>query len=128
MLPESKLIKNQVKNYSRTYQKDDQDYHIKVQVQHDDKCGNGHNTFNITGTLYDAYGDRRDGTVTLKSGRRLFASCFGGLHEEIAYAIPELEPYLKWHSMTTDGPLHYPDTPVYLAGTRDHNGLRVGEV
>ena len=49
------------------------------------------------------------------------------MHDEIAKHFPELAPFIKWHSVSTDYPLHYYQNTVYHAGDRDHWGLRKGE-
>ncbi len=41
---------------------------------------------------------------------------------------PSLAPLIKWHLTSTDGPMHYASNTVYMAGDRDHHGLREGEV
>jgi len=82
------------------------DQYVKVFVSFDDKCRNGHETFSITG------GTRHTG---------------GCIHDTISEAFPELEPLIKWHLVSTDGPMHYVGNTIYLAGDRDHWGLRKGE-
>lgn len=77
---------------------------ITATVRHDDSCRNGHNTFSITGTLASPKGKVTAG---------------GCLHTEIAEAFPELKPYLKWHLMSTDGPLHYVENTLYWLGWRN---------
>lgn len=74
---------------------------IKAKVRFDDECGNGHNTFSITGDIYIP--GRRD----IEAG--------GCLHKEIAEHFPELAPFIKWHLCSTDGPLHYIANTVYHA-------------
>lgn len=86
---------------------------IKAIVRFDDECGNGHNSFTVTGEIYIP-------------GRRDCEAC-GMLHEEIAKYFPQLEPLLKWHLCSTDGPMHYIGNTMYLAGDRDCWGLRKGE-
>ena len=100
---------------------------IIAEVRHDDECGNGHNTFSITGTIYTT--DRQPGeeTVTHKDGRKLWSNCGGCIHDEIAKHFPELAPLIKWHLTSTDQPMHYVANAVYLAGDRDCNGRRKGE-
>lgn len=51
----------------------------------------------------------------------------GRMHEEIAKYFPELEPLIKWHLCSQEGPLHYITNTVYLAGNRDENGLVEGQ-
>ena len=84
---------------------------LVVELRFDDECSNGHNTFSATATLYE--------------NQQWVAG--GCLHEEIVKWFPELAPLLKWHLTSTDGPMHYVANTVYLAGDRDHNGLREGE-
>jgi hypothetical protein len=79
---------------------------IKAEVRYDDRCCNGHNTLSITGTIYIP--GRRD----IEAG--------GCLHDAIAKHFPELEPFIKWHLVSTDGPMHY------LSNTRYH--LEQGKV
>lgn len=67
---------------------------IKVNIQYDDNCGNGHNTFSITGETRD-------------SG--------GCIHDEIAERFPELAKFIKWHLVSSDGPLHYVANSLYHA-------------
>ncbi len=86
---------------------------IKAEVRFDDSCRNGHNSFAITGEIYIP-------------GRRDCEAC-GCLHEEIAKAFPELEPFLKWHGCAADEPMHYVGNTVYHASDRDCWGLRKGE-
>jgi hypothetical protein len=75
---------------------------IKAEVRFDDQCGNGHNTFAITGEIY-------------KPGRRDCEAC-GMLHKEIAEHFPELAPFIKWHLTSTDGPMHYVANTLYWLG------------
>jgi hypothetical protein len=86
---------------------------IVATVRWGDDCGNGHNTFSITGE------------ITSPDGKRFISG--GCIHEEIARFFPKLAPYLKWHLCGSNGPLHYLANTLYLAGDRDHNGLRAGE-
>lgn len=89
---------------------------ICAEVRFDDTCGNGHNTFAITGTVRTPEASRR-GDI---------AAC-GCLHDDISRVFPELVGLIKWHLTSTDGPMHYIANTVYMAGDRDHNGLRAGE-
>lgn len=73
---------------------------LKAVVRFDDRCGNGHNTFSITGTEYDTTKEE----FGIKRGRLLASGC---LHELIAKAFPGLAPLSKWHRCSTNGPLHY---------------------
>lgn len=88
---------------------------IKATVRWDDQCRNGHNSFSITGSI-----DRHDGGYWRDDSG-------GCIHDQIAKHFPGLEPLIKWHLSSSDGPMHYEANTVYMAGDRDHNGLRKGE-
>jgi len=90
---------------------------LQVNVRLDDNCKNGHSTFAITG----------DVTTPTRRQRGLDIIAGGCLHDDIAAAFPELEPLIRWHLTSTDGPMHYIANTVYHAGDRDHRGLRAGE-
>lgn len=90
-------------------------YAITVSLRFDDQCKNGHETFSITGNTYR----KEQGVFRHESG--------GCIHQDIAEHFPELAHLIKWHLVSTDGPLHYIANTVYHAGDRDHNGLRKGE-
>jgi hypothetical protein len=114
----STLTRNQVKTYGPKFFKlQGEEYKITAEARHDDQCGNGHNTFSITGDI------RRK----LGNGRWVEVSC-GCIHEDIKKHFPELAPLIKWHLTSTDGPMHYAANTVYHAGDRDHWGKRKGEV
>lgn len=68
-------------------------------LRFDDDCGNGHNTFSIT---MDSLAQH--------------AGAFGGcMHDEIAQVFPEYAHLIKWHLMSTDGPMHYIANTLYHA-------------
>lgn len=73
---------------------------ITARVRYDDQCGNGHNTFSITAE------------VVTPEGRKQTGGC---LHEEIARVFPELAPFIKWHLVSSDGPMHYIANSTYWA-------------
>lgn len=91
-----------------------------VTIRYDDRCGNGHNTFAITGSLYNGIHE------TPPKSERQLESC-GCIHDTIAKFCPDLKPFLKWHLVSSDGPLHYISGTTYHADDRDYNGLREGE-
>lgn len=75
---------------------------IRAEVRFDDDCGNGHNSFAITGDVY----------ATDKRSRAPIAA--GCLHEDIAKAFPELAPLIMWHLTSSDGPMHYLANTLYF--------------
>ena len=86
------------RDQSKTFHKDTESGWIKATVRHDDRCGNGHNTFSITAHMFEER-----------------CHSYGCLHDEVAQWFPELAPLIKWHLCSTDGPLHYIANTVYHA-------------
>jgi len=87
---------------------------LKVEIQFDDECRNGHASFAITGDWVHELG-RRHGEMG------------GCIHHLIEAGFPEFAKLIKWHLSSTDGPMHYIANTVYHAGDMDYNGLRKGE-
>lgn len=116
---ESVLTKKQVKAFSKVYEENGKHYTIIAKVRYDDECGNGHNSFAITGEIWRS---TKDGTTI---GRDFESG--GCIHEDIAKHFPELAPLIKWHLFDSNGPMHYLANAVYLAGERDCWGMLKGE-
>lgn len=106
------LTKKQTKEYRKNISYDGEPARIKATVRYDDDCGNGHNSFAITGEIWQ----RRRGVVTC-----------GCIHDEIAKHFPKLKPFIKWHLMSSDGPMHYVANSLYHASTKDCHGCEKGE-
>lgn len=120
-LPESKRNFHQIQEFKRkTKDENGRPRLVKAEVRHDDSCKNGHNSFAITGEVWGYNGAERGGKWDIES-------C-GCIHDEVAKHFPELEPFIKWHLTSTDGPMHYYKNVIYLAGDRDCWGTRKGEV
>ena len=100
------LTKKQVKVFKKAYREDGREYVLIAKVRYDEECGNGYNTFSITGEIWRANNGQPIG--------RDCESC-GCIHEDIAKRLPELAPYIKWHLTSSDGPMHYIDNTVYHA-------------
>lgn len=113
---ETGRILNQVIKATRTYKEGGHKYRIAVEVRFDDSCGNGRETFAITGGI-----DEKDKRGTWRE------HSYGCLHDEIARHFPELAHLIRWHLVSTDGPTHYLANTVYLAGDRDCYGRAKGE-
>lgn len=94
----------------------DSNQRVTIEVRFDDNCGNGHNTFSVTGEVRD---------IRYKGDRGFVSG--GQCIEDISAAFPELVPLLKWHLVSTDGPMHYLANTIYQASDRDHNGRAKGE-
>lgn len=109
-------ISNQTIIASKYFIKGAMQYRITVQMRFDDQCKNGHSSFAITGE------------IDMKSGSRWIDDCSGCIHDEIAAHFPELAPLIKWHLMSTDGPMHYVANTCYRAGNLDCHGRAKGQV
>jgi hypothetical protein len=95
------LTQDQKLTFKTTYVNEfGKDEKLVAVVRFDDQCGNGHNTFSVTGTIY-------------VGGRDIAGGC---LHDDIGERFPELAPFIKWHLTSTDGPMHYIANTVYHAG------------
>jgi hypothetical protein len=90
---------------------------LLITIRYDDDCGNGHNSFSITGDIY-------------KTGKRSDSAyiCGGCVHEAIETLAPEYAKYIKYHLMSSDEPLHYVSNTLYHALDKDCWGYRKGEV
>ena len=108
-----RILNQKIAVFGRQVEGYGEDATLSVELRFDDECGNGHETFAITGEV------RRPGQRGIEAG--------GCLHDDIAKVFPELEPLIKWHLTSTDGPRHYVADTCYHAGDRDCNGLRRGE-
>jgi len=92
---------------------------VIAHFRYGDGCGNGHNTFSATCSLYeDTQSHIRTNPSKTRQGTgtdyRLVAC--GQQHDLIKELFPDLEKYLKWHLASTDGPLHYIANSLYWAG------------
>jgi hypothetical protein len=101
-LPVSQLTKNQKKEFNFEIEEGGRRKLLQVELRHDDECGNGHNSFAITGAIYPG----------LRQADKYLESC-GCLHDEIALHAPQLKPLIKWHLTSTDGPMHYLANTLY---------------
>ena len=52
ILPESILVKEQFETYEKIFKENNINHRIVCKVRYDDECGNKHNSFSITGTIY----------------------------------------------------------------------------
>lgn len=56
------------------------------------------------------------GEIKCRSGGWYRVESCGQLHKEIAKHFPELAPYIKWHLISTSGPMHYVANTLYWLG------------
>ena len=120
-LPISILTKNQKKQIVKHFREDDKNYTLFIELRFDDNCNNGHNSFAITGSLY-----QKTNSDILKIYERDLISS-GAIHGDIAKHAPELADLIKWHLVSTDGPWAYLSNTLYHAGDLDHWGKKKGE-
>ncbi|NBS67494.1 hypothetical protein EBT31_01080 [bacterium] len=98
-------IKSQCRKLGpKVYTEGAQTYRITANVRHDDSCGNGFNSFAITGEI-----ERKVNGVWRDDS-------FGCMHDEIAQHFPELAPLIKWHLCGTGSPMHYVANTLYWLG------------
>lgn len=109
----TKLVKNQKKTFRTEWTENNGPHVLIAEIRYDDECGNGHNTFSVTGELYEPHRRPGDPKVKSSSGKTLWLGSCGCLHEEIARRFPELAKYIKWHLVSSDGPLHYIENARY---------------
>lgn len=74
---------------------------LQVEIRFDDEFKNGQNSFAIT--------------AEVRIPRRHDIGARGCLHTEIAEVFPELSHLIRWHLVSTDGPMHYIANTVYHA-------------
>ena len=110
-----RILNQGIRTKWRYYVEGSDEYRIWVRLSFDDECHNGHETFAVTGEI-----ERLE--------HRGWVEYSGGcIHDAIADHFPELANFIKWHLVSTDGPMHYLANTLYHAGDRDHNGLAKGE-
>jgi hypothetical protein len=109
------LTKNQKLKFSKDIRYGDNEARITATVRYDDDCGNGHNSFSITGDIKE------------KIRGRWVDSCGGCIHDEIAKHFPELKPFIKWHLVSSDEPMYYLQNTLYHVSDKDCWGHRKGE-
>lgn len=112
----SKLVKNQEQTHGPVKMRPGNGYgnnaKIRCTLRYDDRGGNGHNAFFITGEIFDGRGKSVAG---------------GCIHDEIVKHFPQFAHLVKWHLCSSDGPMHYVGNTVYNAGDKDCNGKRSGD-
>ena len=98
------LVKEQKKTYTKIFNEDGKEYQITATARYDDQCGNGHNSFSLTAEIWRS-----------RNGQRIGRDCesCGCLHEDIAKHFGELVPFLKWHLVSSDEPMHYLANTIY---------------
>lgn len=120
-------ILNQKIGATRYYREDGSDYRISVSLRFDDGCRNGHESFTIAADIDEKRGNQ---------WRYYMGGC---CHDEITKRFPELAHLIKWHLVSTDGPMYYLANTMYHADehgpnmawvyfTGENDPLTLGEV
>lgn len=111
---------DQKRDFIKQVKHDGEDAIFRAEVRYGDDCKNGHNTFSVTGTLFERKFSRGEEKLRLLHGPnkgKVVGTTMGGcLHEEVEKYVPELKDYIKWHLFSTDGPMHYIENAKYWAG------------
>jgi len=108
-MKKSILVKSQFKTFTKQIKVNGKSGRIVCEIRYDDRCGNGRNSFTITGSIY---------LHPTSSADRYFASS-GCIHSEIQNYFPEFKHLIKWHLMNSDAPMHYIANTIYWA--RENN-------
>ena len=112
----SVLTKNQKQTFSKEIRYNKHKCRIYVTLRYDDECGNGHNTFSITGSIKDLENHSYNSTV-----------CAGCIHDEIAKYFPEFKHLIKWHLCSSDEPMRYIANTLYWASDSASTKYKAGE-
>lgn len=110
------LTKHQVKTFQKQIKYDGKKCLMTVTIRYDDECGNGHNTFAITGVIKQLDKRLQDNTL-----------CCGCIHNAIEKYFPEFKHLIKWHLYNSDGPMYYLENTLYLASDSADSKYKVGE-
>jgi len=104
------LTRNQFVEKYREYTEDGEPRAAVLILHYDDQCGNGHNTFSATIGVYEVHNGTRG------------EWCEGGANNDlIARVFPEYAKYLRWHLVSSNGPLHYIANTTYHAGDNERD-------
>ena len=126
-LPTSILTKNQKTSFKKEIIYHGELAVLKVIIRYDDDCNNGHNSFAITGRLFEKYYQHGEPYTILSNGKEAYLSSCGCLHDLIAEHFPEFKHLLKWHLCSSDGPMHYLANTLYHANYKTYNWIEKGK-
>lgn len=122
LLPESQLVKRQVKHLSPRISKG---MLVIPKVRWDDECGNRRNSFHMGCNSYSSKPISGEGTIE-HDGKTWWYD--GGVDNKTLIKLyPEAAHLLKYNCMFSDGPSGYLGNTTYHSGERDCWGLLKGE-
>lgn len=96
------------------------------EIRYDDECRNGHNTFSITGQVYEKTRKRDLDKWDLRiiDGEYYEMVTCGCIHGTIARTFPQFKHLIKYHLCSSEGPLHYKANTKYWAKLGDLENAR----
>lgn len=100
----SVLTKNQKQTYTKKINYDGVKCTMIVTLRYDDECGNGHNTFSITGSI-------KENKITCYNSKMWLCGC---IHGDIVQYFPEFKHLIKWHLCNSQEPLYYYQNTSYF--------------
>jgi len=118
----TKTINHQKKQIKREFMENGKLALAILNLRHDDSYGNGHNTFSITMDIYKQYYNPFEPKEILSTGKKVWLSCCGCMHDKVKKIFPEYTYLIKWHLTSTDGPMHYIANTLYFASNKDFKG------
>lgn len=86
-------------------------------IRFDDECGNDHNTFSITGEVYEKTRKRDLDKWDLRIIDGVYyemVTC-GCIHSTVARRFSQFKHLIKFHLCSTDSPMHYKANTMYWA-------------
>ena len=112
MSTKSQITRSQTQSFDKTTSKGEL---IRVNIRFDDQCGNGHNSFAITGEIYGRQRIPYETTAKNAQGKTVWMHSCGCVHDEIEKHFPLLAHLVKWHDFTSKGPRCYIENTIYHA-------------
>lgn len=119
-----------VKNQKQTHTAKSGNLITFCNIRFDDECGNGHNTFSITGDVYEKT-RKRDldkWDLILVDGDYYERVTGGCIHKTLVKRFPQFEHLVKFHLCSTEGPMHYKANTIYWAKQGDLDNARKSAV
>lgn len=86
-------------------------------IRFDDECGNSHNTFSITGEVYEKTRKRDLDKWDLRLIDGVYYEMVAGgcIHDVISQRFPQFKHLIKYHLCIANSPMHYKANTKYFA-------------
>lgn len=91
----------------------------KLEIRFDDECNNGHKTFAMTHVEYEKYNRSEHGREEycdieyVGNEKWVWVSCGIASVEWVKKHFPHYAKYVKWHLISTDGPMYYYENTLH---------------